>query len=116
MIELKERYYRLIKKLEKDNCSKYKVYEIDDRYYIDVDTLLDVLDDTEDNRVYAEEKVKEVCEDYDTRIKENGNSLQLITIEELNRVKEENIILRRELMNVCNEDSYDRLAFEGVEL
>lgn len=61
MIELKERYRRLIHKLEIENCNTYKIYELDDRYYINIEDLLEALDDTQDNREYTEEKFKELC-------------------------------------------------------
>ena len=61
MIELKEWQYNLLRKLEKENCTNYKIKEIDGDYYIKVDDLLDALDETQSYRQYAEEKVKELC-------------------------------------------------------
>lgn len=61
LIEIKERYRKLIHKLEIENCNTYKIYELDDRYYINVEDLLEALDDTQDNREYTEEKFKELC-------------------------------------------------------
>lgn len=118
MIELTDRYFRLIQRLEKENCRKYKVYGIDDRYYIDVDTLLDVLDDTEDNREYAEEKLEELSDELRAR-PEEANSLQLTTMVEVKRLKEENDELRTKLEAVqctLDEDDYDKLAMEGIEI
>lgn len=118
MIELTDRYFRLIQRLEKDNCRKYKVYDIDDRYYIAVDTILDVLDDTQDNREYAEEKLEELNDELMSR-PEEANSLQLTTMVEVKRLKEENDELRTKIEAIqctLDEDDYDKLAMEGIEI
>lgn len=116
MIELNVRYFRLIQRLEKENCRKYKVYDIDDRYYITIDTLLDVLDDTEDNRIYAEERIEELSNELKVR-PEEANSLQLTTMIEVKRLKEENEELKttiEAIQNTLDEDDYDRLREEGI--
>lgn len=116
MIELEERYLKLIQKLEKVNYRKYDVITLNDHYYINASELLLILDDTQDEREHVEEKLEECIEDYETRKEENTPGLLNSYQKECERLKEENTVLRRELMYVCNEDSYDRLAFEGVEL
>ena len=116
MIELNVRYFRLIQRLEKENCRKYKVYDIDDHYYITIDTLLDVLDDTEDKRIYAEERIEELSNELKVR-PEEANSLQLTTMIEVKKLKEENEELKttiEAIQNTLDEDDYDRLREEGI--
>lgn len=118
MIELTDRYLRLIRKLEKANSRYYKIAVVNDRYYIDVDTLLDALDDTEDNREYAEEKLEELNDELMSR-PEEANSLQLTTMIEAKRLKEENDELRTKIEAIqctLDEDDYDKLAMEGIEI
>lgn len=118
MIELTDRYLRLIRKLEKANSRYYKIAVVNDRYYIDVDTLLDALDDTEDNREYAEEKLEELNDELMSR-PEEANSLQLATMIEAKRLKEENDELKAKIEAIhctLDEDDYDKLAMEGIEL
>lgn len=118
MVELTDRYVRLIRKLEKENDSYYKIAVVNDQYYIDVGTLLDVLDDTQDNREYAEEKLEELNDELMSR-PEEANSLQLTTMIEVKRLKEENDKLRTKIeaiQSTLNEDDYDRLAEEGIEI
>lgn len=118
MIELTDRYLRLIRKLEKANSRYYKIAVVNDRYYIDVDTLLDALDDTQDNREYAEEKLEELSDELMSR-PEEANSLQLTTMIEAKRLKEENDELRTKIEAIqctLDEDDYDKLAMEGIEL
>lgn len=118
MIELTDRYLRLIRKLEKANSRYYKIAVVNDRYYIDVDTLLDALDDTQDNREYAEEKLEELNDELMSR-PEEANSLQLTTMIEAKRLKEENDELRTKIEAIqctLDEDDYDKLAMEGIEI
>lgn len=130
MIPLKEWEYKLIKRLEEDNCSDYRVEELDDNYYIRVNNLLDALSETQENREYAEERIMELNDKLNEIPNVEANSLQLSTIKALNELhikyseleekykdlKEENEILRDKAIMYCNEDDLDRLAFEGVEL
>ena len=118
MIELTDRYLRLIRKLEKANSRYYKIAVVNDRYYIDVDTLLDALDDTQDTREYAEEKLEELNDELMSR-PEEANSLQLTTMIEVKRLKEENDELRTKIEAIqctLDEDDYDKLAMEGIEI
>ena len=118
MIELTDRYLRLIRKLEKANSRYYKIAVVNDRYYIDVDTLLDALDDTQDNREYTEEKLEELNDELMSR-PEEANSLQLTTMIEAKRLKEENDELRTKIEAIqctLDEDDYDKLAMEGIEI
>lgn len=117
MIELEERYRRLVHKLEQENNRSYRVSNIKDHYYISIDDLLDALDDTQDSREYAEEKISELNREISDRPIE-CNSLQIHTLEELNRLKEENIELQTKIemiQSTLDEDDYDRLAGEGIE-
>ena len=116
MVELNDRYRRLLHKLEKENCRSYRICEIRDRYYISIEDLLDALDDTQDSREYAEDKFKEYVDDIETRKEENTPGLLISYQKECERLKEENETLRKEVNRVCNEEAYDRLAFEGVEI
>ena len=126
MIELKDWHYSLIERLIKDNDSKYEVLEIKGEHYITIDTLFEILDDTQSNREYAEEKLVELTEEFDKfkeRKEENIPGLEKSLQREVNRLKEENDnlkeeneILRDKALLICDEDDLDRLAFEGVEL
>ena len=119
MIELKERYRRLIHKLEVENCNTYKIYELDDRYYINVEDLLEALDDTQDNRQYAEEKFKEYIDNVESMKEEKTPGLLKSYQDECIRLKEENGELKKTIstiQNTLNEDDYDRLAEEGIEI
>lgn len=116
MIELDEIDVRLIQRIQKDNCTDYEILEIKDRYFIDKDNLLSVLDDTQDNREYAEDRLKDYIEEAETKKEEEIPGLLKSYQKECERLKEENKILRKEVARICNEDAYDRLAFEGVEI
>ena len=116
MIEIDEKWISLIKKLEKENFRKYEIMEYNDRYYISAEDLLWCLDDTQDSREYAEEKLKDVVDDYDSRKEENSNSLQLSTVKKLNELINENIELKKELefiRRTFSEEDYDRMREEG---
>lgn len=116
MIEIDEKWISLIKKLEKENFRKYEIIEYNDRYYIVAEDLLWCLDDTQDSRENAEEKLKDVVDDYDSRKEENSNSLQLSTTKKLNELINENIELKKELefiRSTFSEEDYDRTREEG---
>ena len=119
LIELKERYRRLIHKLEIENCNKYKIYELDDRYYINAEDLLEALDDTQDNREYVEERLQEFVNEAEN-IKEDETPALLKSYQkECERLKEENDKLKETIENIqktLDEDDYDKLAMEGIEL
>jgi len=130
MIALNEWQFNLIKKLEKENCSNYEMREIKGDFYITIDDLMDALDETQNYRQYAEEKIAELSDKINDMPDVEVNSLQLSTVKELNELhikyseleekykdlKEENEILRNRILFYCNEDMLDELAFEGVEL
>ena len=116
MTEIDEKWISLIKKLEKENFRKYEIIEYNDRYYIVAEDLLWCLDDTQDSRENAEEKLKDVVDDYDSRKEENSNSLQLSTTKKLNELINENIELKKELefiRSTFSEEDYDRTREEG---
>ena len=116
MTEIDEKWISLIKKLEKENFRKYEIIEYNDRYYIVAEDLLWCLDDTQDSRENAEEKLKDVVDDYDSRKEENSNSLQLSTTKKLNELINENIELKKELefiRSTFSEEDYDRMREEG---
>lgn len=123
MIALNEWQYNLLRKLEKENCSNYEMREIKGDFYITIDDLMDALDETQNYRQYAEEKVVELSDKINDIPNVECDSLQLSTIKALNELriendnlKQENETLRREVENICNEDMLDRLNMEGVEL
>ena len=130
MIELEEHNLNLIRRLERNNYKNYHIKEIDGSCYIRLWDLISCLEDTEDSRDYAEEKVVELTNKINEMPDIEANSLQLSTIKTLNELhikygeleekykdlKEENDILRDKAIMYCNEDDLDRLAFEGVEL
>ena len=130
MIELEEHNLNLIRRLERNNYKNYHIKEIDGSCYIRLWDLISCLEDTEDNRDDAEEKVVELTNKINEMPDVEANSLQLSTIKALNELhvkydeleskykdlKEENKILKNETLRYCNEDDLDRLAFEGVKL
>lgn len=125
LIELKENDYKLIRKIESANSTSYGVLEVQGNYYINVNDLFSLIDDIQDNREYAEDKLQQVIDDYEERLKDNNPNIvdviwykeQLTKAHEENEnLKEENEILRDKALMVCNEDMLDRLAFEGVEI
>ena len=130
MIPLKEWEYSLITRIEKENCTTYGIREIDGDYYIKTDDLMSLIDETQEYRTYAEEKVVELTSKINDMPDVEVNSLQLSTVKTLNELhvkydeleskykdlEEENKILKNETLRYCNEDDLDRLAFEGVEL
>lgn len=130
MIELEEHNLNLIRRLERNNYKNYHIKEIDGSCYIRLWDLISCLEDTEDSRDYAEEKVVELTNKINEMPDIEANSLQLSTIKALNELhikyseleekykdlKEENEILRDKAIMYCNEDMLDKLAFEGVEL
>lgn len=119
MVELNDRYRKLIHKLEKENCRSYRIYEIRDRYYIDIEDLFDALDDTQDSREDIEDKFKEYVNDVETRKEENTPGLLKSYQSECERLKQENIELSTKLEFIhttLSEDDCEKLAKEGVEL
>lgn len=123
MIKLEENDYKLIKRLEEKNSKNYRLLEVDEEYYIRYYDLICCLDDTSDNRDYAEQKLIDVVEEYESKKDDNIPGLEKSLQNEVNRLKkeneelkEENEILRNNALFYCNEDDLDRLAFEGVEL
>ena len=67
MIELNEDDIKLLQKVEQANSTDYGIVEIKSKYYINSDDLLVCLEETQDYREYAEEKVKELCNSTDGR-------------------------------------------------
>lgn len=119
---IEERDLRLLKSIEEKNSKKY-IKHIDNDCYISIEELLTCLDDTQDNREYAEEKLTELSEHIDNKGNEYIPTLDkhyIDTIkklnEELTKLKEENNELRNEALRICNEDALDRLANNGVIL
>lgn len=119
MIELEERYRRLIHQLEQENCRNYRIVNIKDSYYINIEDLLDALDDTQDYREYAEEKFKEYINKTEERKEENTPGLLNSYQKECEKLKEEKeklIAIVEAIQNTLSEDDYEKLAKEGVEL
>lgn len=121
LIELKENDYKLIRKIESANSTSYGVLEVQGNYYINVNDIFSLIDDIQDNREYAEEKVIDLTKELNNRPEIDSytmsihNTLQDLK-EENENLKEENEILRNKALFYCNEDMLDRLAFEGVEI
>lgn len=120
MIELKEEDYKLIKGVEEANATNYGIVEVRGNYYIDKDDLLAMIDDIQYNRNYAEEKLQEVVEDYEERLKDKTPQIFDFKVlkEELNNLKQEKVELEAKIeaiQNTLDEDDYDRLAREGIE-
>lgn len=118
MIKLDERDVRLITRVEKANFTNYKIVLFDDNYYIDESNLLIALEDTQDSREFAENKISELCNELNNR-PEDCNSLQLSTMKANKELIEENEMLKEKIERIQStlaEDDYDKLAMEGIEL
>lgn len=127
MIPLKDWEYSMLNRISEDNCTNYNIKCIDDEHYIKTDDLMNLIDETQHYREYAEEKLTEVATEHDKKYyEENCNSLQLSTIKALNelhvkyeKLQKENEELKQKMENIqstLNEDDYDRLIEEGIEL
>lgn len=114
LIKLKEIDYKLIRRIEKANSTSYGILEIQGDYYINADELFSLIDDIQDNREYAEEKVIDLTEELNSRPEIDSYTMSIH--DTMRDLEEENKILRKEIARVCNEDMLDRLAFEGVEI
>lgn len=118
MIKLDERDVRLIQRVQRTNFSDYGIVTINDGWYISENNLLLALEDAQESREYAEDRILDLCEELDKR-PEECNSLQLTTLSECKRLKEENNRLKEMIENIqktLDEDDYDKLAMEGIEL
>ena len=130
MIPLKEWELSLLRRIEDSNMTTYGIREIDGEWYIKSDDLMVLIDDTQDNRDYAEEQLIELNDKLNEMPDVECNSLQLSTVKALNELhvkydeleskykdlEEENKILKNETLRYCNEDDLDRLVFEGVDI
>lgn len=126
MIELKDWQYKLIQRLSNENNKRYEVLEIKGVYYINSDELFDILDDTQNNREYGEEKLVELADELDRLKDKQRDDIPGLEKayqkalerqqEEIENLKEENEILKDKALRYCNEDDLDRLNFEGVRL
>lgn len=67
MLELDDYDYELLKEVEKANLTNYEIVDIQNKHYIDPDNLLRCIEDTQENREYAEEKLKELANSIDRR-------------------------------------------------
>ena len=119
MIELKEWQYKLIQRLSNENDKRYEILEFKGTYYINSDELMEILDDTQNNREYAEEKLVELSDEFDKfkeRKEDNIPGLQKSLQRELNRLKEENDELKETLDHIqgtFTEDDFDDLLANG---
>lgn len=120
MIELNDWQLRLLQTMEKENVKSYiKIY--DDHYYVRSDDLFWIIDDTQENREYAEEKLQEIIDTYEEKLKDKSPqtfNYQLMK-EEMEKLKEQNVELRKKLKTIKNnlsKENYDKLIMEGIEL
>lgn len=93
MIELKEWQYKLIQRLKEDNYKHYEIIEVKGNYYVSSNELLEILDDTENCREYAEEKLIMLSDEfnkYKEREQDNIPGLEKSLQREVNRLKDEN--------------------------
>lgn len=119
MIKLEEWQYSLITRIEKENCTTYGIREIDGDYYIKIDDLMSLIDETQDYRDYAEEQLIELNNKLNEMPDVECNTLQLSTIKKLNELRIENDELKKKIEQIestLNEDDYDKLAMEGIEI
>ena len=118
MIELKEWDYNLLKRLEDKNMTDYRITEIRGEYYINQDDLFTCLDDTSDYRDYAEQKLVEVADDYDNRLKDDIPSLEKQYLDQIEKLKARNKELEETLnclQSTLNEEGYNKLSENGYE-
>lgn len=120
MIELNDWQLRLLRTMEKENIRSYvKIY--DDHYYVRSDDLFYCIDDTQDNRQYAEDKLQQVIDNYEERLKDNNpNIVDVIWYKEhLTKANEEIERLKKKIEDIqstLDEEDYDKLTMEGIEL
>jgi hypothetical protein len=117
MIELKEWNYNLLRRIEKANSTDYGIVEIRGNYYIEPDDLFVLIDDIQDYRDNAEQKISELYEKIDT--KNDIPGLEQSLQNEVIRLKKENAKLQKNLeiiQGTWNEDDYDKVLEEGFEL
>lgn len=120
MIELNDWQLRLLQTMEKENVKSYiKSFEND--YYARIEDLFYCIDDTQDNREYAEEKLQQVIDDYEERLKDNNpNIVDVIWYkEQFTKAHEKIEQLEKKIEDIqstLNEEDYDKLAMEGIEL
>lgn len=119
MIELKEWDYNLIKRIEKANLTDYGVIEIRGNYYIEPDDLFVMIDDIEDQRDYAENRIKDLCEEIDKKEDEYIPTTDKHYIDKIkqleDKVKEQAEKLEI-LTGMMNEDDYDKAFERGFEI
>lgn len=130
MILLKEWELSLLRRIEESNMTNYDIKEIDGEYYIKQEDLFNLIDETQDNRDYAEQKVFELDralnsestdELIDKSIRAEGSLLSVKKKikeleEQIENLKYENDVLKNKALSQCNEDALDRLIEEGIEL
>lgn len=119
MIRLDEWDLNLIRRIEKKNYKDYKVRTIEGEDYIRKDDLISLIEDLEDNRDYAEEKIVDMANQIDEIKHERMGGLEWGKSKKLERLIKENEELKQKIERIestLNEDDYDRLAMEGVEL
>ena len=67
MYELDVYDYELLKKIEADNLTNYEIIDIEEKHYISIENIMKCLEDTQDNREYAEMQLKEITNKIDGR-------------------------------------------------
>ena len=119
MIELEKWEYELMDKISSENCTDYNIKEEDGKHYIDKYDLMTALEETQDYREYADEKVIELSrvidsdqldELVDRCLRAEGSYRKA-----KKRIKEleENIEV---LTGTFNEDYWDKAFERGYEL
>ena len=112
MIKLKEWQVKAVRKYEDRNLTNYEVVEVKGDYYIDEDNLFAIIDDIEENRIYAEEQLVALSE----RMNDDIPGLELSQQREIIKLKERIEELEETLdcaESRMNEDDYDRLIENG---
>lgn len=116
MIELNEWQLSLLQRLEKENSKRYiKIFE--NHYYAKIDDLFYCIEDTQENREYAEDRLKDYIEEEMRKEEEIPGLLKSYQkeCERLKEEKEELIETIQSIQNTLDEDDYDKLAEEGIE-
>lgn len=116
MIELEKWEYDLIDLVSTENCTNYNVIEKDGKWYIDKYILMCALEETQDYRRYAEEKVIELdkalnsdCFDelIDRLLRAEGS---LLKAKKIIKELQDNLEIAT---SIFNEDQWDRVYEEG---
>lgn len=115
MIYLDEYDMRLIQDIGKRQYKNYKIFDIEDKNYILKDELIALIDNLNEEYLLVEERLLETSNKLDEVWKEKQGSWLDAYIRTKMRCEE--LEEKIEAMKSCfNEDMYDKLHEEGIEI